>query len=207
MPRGGATAAVAPVADDDDTQSQRSRIVETSLRLMSENGVHATSMRRLADACGLNVATLYHYFPSKADLLTAVIAHRSYADLLSELPPIDGALPVAERLATLLAWIWTEMGSQDDMWRLLLGESLRGDTQAMASAAELSATFETALDRWLDELFPDWATPRDDTARVLRGIIYGFFVEHLPLSADDRSRLLERRATEVATVLVGPMGA
>ena len=199
MARGGAPV---PVVDgiDDDSLSSRARILEVSLRLMAENGVHATSMRRLAEACGLNVATLYHYFPSKADLLTAVIAHRSYADLLSELPPIDAALPVEERLATMLAWIWTEMGGQDDMWRLLLGESLRGDLQAMSSAADLSATFEAALDRWLEALFADWDVPRDITARVLRGIIYGFFVEHLPLGTDDRARLLERRASEVAAV-------
>jgi len=159
-------------------------------------------MRKLADACGLNVATLYHYFPSKADLLTAVIAHRSYVDLLADVPPIDGTLPMRPRLAALLTWIWTEMGSQDDMWRLLLGESLRGEVQAMTSAAELSATFEAALERWLDQLFPDWLAPRTPVARALRGVIYGFFVEHLPLAPTDRTRFLTRRASEVAEVFV-----
>ena len=45
--------------------------------LVSERGAAGTSMRRLAAACGLNVATIYHYFPSKADLLRA--AHRGAA--------------------------------------------------------------------------------------------------------------------------------
>ncbi len=189
-----------PIAIEEPTQ--RVRILEASLRLMSEQGVHATSMRKLADACGLNVATLYHYFPSKAELLTAVIAHRSYADLLADVPPIDSTLARRPRLAALLAWIWTEMGTQDDMWRLLLGESLRGEIQAMTSAAELSATFEAALERWLDQLFPDWSAPPAPVARALRGVIYGFFVEHLPLASVDRNRFLSKRAEEVAEVFL-----
>ena len=48
---------------------QRGRILDAALALMSESGSAGASMRQLAAACGLNVATLYHYFPSKADLL------------------------------------------------------------------------------------------------------------------------------------------
>ena len=52
---------------------QRSRILDAALVLVSELGAAGTSMRRLAAACGLNVATIYHYFPSKADLLRALV--------------------------------------------------------------------------------------------------------------------------------------
>ena len=51
----------------------RARILDAALSLMSEHGVAGTSMRMLAGECGLNVATLYHHFPSKADLLRAVL--------------------------------------------------------------------------------------------------------------------------------------
>ncbi len=37
-------------------------------------------MRDLAAATGLNVASLYHYFPSKQDLLVAVLAERGFLD-------------------------------------------------------------------------------------------------------------------------------
>src|SRR4051794_35029824 len=134
---------------------QRRRILDSALHLMAERGVHAMSMRTSATACGLNVATLYHYFPSKADLLAEVVRQQDYAALLAPMPPIDRDLPPRARLSALLRWIWTQMGGQDDMWRLLLGESLRGDTAVMGSAAELSALFEAALDRWIDELFAD----------------------------------------------------
>jgi AcrR family transcriptional regulator len=183
---------------------QRGRILEAALRLMAVGGAHAMSMRRLAAECGLNVATLYHYFPSKADLLREVIAHQSYDDLLTQAPPVDRSLAPRERLAELLEWIWREMTTQDDMWRVLLGESLHADPAALASAAELSALFETALERWLTDLLEgDLPAETPTVARVLRGTIYGFFVENLPLPYDDRMRYLRKRAREVAAVLVG----
>ena len=43
----------------------RRRILKIALTLMSQRGVDGTSMRDLAGAAGLNVASLYHYFPSK----------------------------------------------------------------------------------------------------------------------------------------------
>ena len=181
---------------------QRERILQAALRLMAEHGVHATSMRRLSEACGLNVATLYHYFPSKADLLTEVIAHRSYADLLAELPPVDPDAPLRERVQAVLAYVFTEMAAEDDMWRLLLGESLRGNDQVLVAAAELSALFEQALNDWFDAVLADFPGDRGDVTRVLRGTIYGFFVEVLPLPRDDRVRLLLQRAAEIARVIV-----
>ncbi len=189
--------AVVPAPSD-----QRRRILDIALRLMADGGVHAMSMRTLAAACGLNVATIYHYFPSKDALLGEVIADRNYAELLVPLPPIDPAQPRRERLAALLNWIWDEMGAHDDMWKLLLGESLRGEPHALASAAELSATFEKALERWLEQLFPDLWGDLHITARVLRGLIYGFFIEMMPLPRDARATFLRQRADEVAAVVV-----
>ena len=52
----------------------RTRILDAALALMSEQGSAGASMRQLAAACDLNVATIYHYFPSKADLLRSVMA-------------------------------------------------------------------------------------------------------------------------------------
>src|SRR4051812_26722313 len=62
------TAAVRP--------NQREHILDVTLQLMSEQGAGRTSMRQLAAACGLNVAAIYHYFPSKDALLAAVIDER-----------------------------------------------------------------------------------------------------------------------------------
>ena len=43
---------------------------------------------------------------------------------------------------------------------------------------------------------------RRGSARVLRGLIYGFFIEYLPLPYDDRMRYLAQRADEIADVVL-----
>jgi AcrR family transcriptional regulator len=197
---GSADAVVAMTATTAPAPEQRERILDAALHLMADSGVHAMTMRSLATACGLNVATLYHYFPSKQALLSQVIAAQRYEELLAELPPVDPARPAHERLAATLEWIWASMGEHDDMWKLLLGESLRGDEHAMTSAAELSATFEHALEDWCVRLFDDVPGDPRLNARVLRGLIYGFFIELMALPARDRRDLLANRADEIATV-------
>jgi AcrR family transcriptional regulator len=180
---------------------QRQRIIDAALHLMAEAGVHAMSMRRLAAECGLNVATLYHYFPGKADLLNEVVAQQDYATLLTQTPPVATGLGPQARLAAMVRWIWSQMAGQDDMWRLLLGESLRGDEAVMGSAAQLTYLFEEALNRWMGELFPDLEVS-PVLPRVLRGSVYGFFIEYMPLPYEDRMQLLAQRADEIAMVLI-----
>jgi AcrR family transcriptional regulator len=192
------SATTAPVLE------QRERILGAALHLMADGGVHAMTMRSLAAACGLNVATLYHYFPSKQALLTEVISAQGYEELLADLPPVDPALPPHDRLAAVLEWIWSSMGEHDDMWKLLLGESLRGDEQAMVFAAELSATFERALESWWLRMFADVPGDPRLNARVARGLIYGFFIELMPLPAPDRRTHLAKRADEIARVFTRP---
>ena len=67
--------------------TQRQHILRTALSLMSQQGVDGTSMRSLAAATGLNVASLYHYFPSKRDLLVAVLEERGFLDDLAATLP------------------------------------------------------------------------------------------------------------------------
>ena len=81
------------IVDRPPTRSRRDDILDVALDLMSEHGAAATSMRSLATACNVNVAALYHYFPSKADLLRSVIEERRYALRLQDVPAIDVSLP------------------------------------------------------------------------------------------------------------------
>ena len=64
----------------------RRRILQIALTLMSQRGVDGTSMRDLASAAGLNVASLYHYFPSKRDLLESVLIEQGVFPALLNLP-------------------------------------------------------------------------------------------------------------------------
>lgn len=55
-------------------EQTRERILHVALELIAENGFAATSTRELSERLGFTKAALYYHFPSKEDLLAALIA-------------------------------------------------------------------------------------------------------------------------------------
>lgn len=183
---------------------QRSRILAAALDLMAAHGVAGTSMRQLAKACHLNVASLYHYFPSKSDLLRAVIQERNYAGLMREVTiPVDRSLPPADRLAALLHTIWAETLAEEPVWRLLIGESLRGEPAALEVVRELAVELEAAVDRWLGDLFPELPPDHAEVSSVVTSQLLGYFLEHLILIDGDPLPRIDRRAAALGDVIFG----
>lgn len=198
LPGPGMSTSPAPTAQD-----QRTRILDTALALMSEHGSADTSMRALASACGLNVATLYHYFPSKADLLRSVIEERGYFRLLAtDQPAAERDRPLGPRLTAFLADLSASARAEEAPVRLLLGEGLRQDATAAATVDELLAALDEAIARWLEEGFADLATERRATARVLRHLLVARLIEGLASATEDQDD--RRWAEEVTAVLLGP---
>ena len=182
----------------------RTRILDAALALMSEQGSAGASMRQLAAACGLNVATIYHYFPSKADLLRSVMEERRYDERLgTEPPPIDPAVPPRQRLVALLEWLWANALAEEAVWRLLVGEALRGEAAATSSAAELVDALAATLEVWLSDGFPELGTDPDRLAalaRVIRGQVFALVVEHLALGGVTPTSA-RARADELAAIV------
>lgn len=180
----------------------RTRILDAALTLMGEQGFAGTSMRQLATACDLNVATLYHYFPSKADLLRSVIKERRYGERLAvDAPLLDAAVPPRERLAGLLEWLWANALDEEAVWRLLIGESVRGEEAAAESATEVVEALAAALEDWLTEGFPEVSGDVAALARVIRGQVFALVVEHLALG-EVTPAAAKRRARELAAAVL-----
>src|SRR5258706_947962 len=51
----------------------RARLTETAARLFHEQGYEATGVATILREAGVNSGSLYHFFPSKEDLLAAVL--------------------------------------------------------------------------------------------------------------------------------------
>jgi AcrR family transcriptional regulator len=56
--------------------SRREQIVEAAVRLFAQHGFDGTSTRRIAQEVDITEGLIFHYFPTKADLLTAVLETR-----------------------------------------------------------------------------------------------------------------------------------
>lgn len=77
----------------------QARTVETALDLLDEAGLDALTMRRLADAMGVQAGALYRYFATKQELLTAM-AERILSDV--------GASAAAAAAAAAAGEEWSE---------------------------------------------------------------------------------------------------
>ena len=55
-------------------ENKKELIIQKALKLFSEKGFAAVSMRDLAESVGISVSTIYHYYPSKQDLAQDMIA-------------------------------------------------------------------------------------------------------------------------------------
>lgn len=187
-----------------DASGSRGRILDAALALMSEHGVAGMSMRMLAGECGLNVATLYHHFPSKADLLAAVLEERGYLQRMAhDHAPAelrDGAIRPAQRLALLVGWLWSACQEEESVWRLLIGESLRGEAAARTAAGAIVTGLDEALAGWLAEVVPELGERNRPVASVVRALLFSLVVEHVALGPDD-TRARARIDDLVAAVL------
>ncbi|MFI8260145.1 MULTISPECIES: TetR/AcrR family transcriptional regulator [unclassified Streptomyces] len=99
-----ATDASRPPARGRPPRLDQTRTVEAALVLLDASGLDALTMRRLADAVGVQAGALYRHFATKQDLLTAM-AERMLAGCSA--PPADpdwsGRLTVlARRMRTAL---------------------------------------------------------------------------------------------------------
>ena len=170
-------------------EPSRARILDAALSLMSEHGVAGTSMRMLAGECGLNVATLYHHFPSKASLLESVLAERGYLHRLAEeLPPAElrrGEGSPARRLERFVGWLWSASLGEEVVWRLLVGEALRGEPAARAAATTIIDALDPAVASWLRDVVPELGRRTPAVARLVRALLFSLVVEHLALGPDD----------------------
>ena len=77
--------------------STRGKILEAAAKLFSESGYHKVSTREIAQASGINVASIYHYFPSKANILKSLYELYS-AEVRKALPDLHELLRLTEFL-------------------------------------------------------------------------------------------------------------
>ncbi len=187
----------------------RRRILDIALTLMSQRGVDGTSMRDLAGAAGLNVASLYHYFPSKRDLLEAVLVEQGFLPVQAPRPELNGQCPDEARLAGLLADILVSMFEVEDFVRLMVGEAIRGESTARGVGLDLFNSFQDLMEQWITKHRPDMVERAGaaEVSRLLGAMVIGVFVQHaagvLSEESADLTALSLQRAREAARIL-GP---
>lgn len=147
----------------------RERILEEALPLFAEHGFAGTSIRRVANAAGVNVATLAYHFQDKQGLYDTVVQklHRDLDDALPHIP----ATPAAELLETVVRISWTFARAHRVELRLLLRHVLDQGRHAEASQNSFTRALLQRGDRLVKGFRPEWS--REESRLLL------FSVQHL----------------------------
>ncbi|MGH3647145.1 MAG: TetR/AcrR family transcriptional regulator [Micromonosporaceae bacterium] len=81
--------------------ASRERILDTAMELFAESGFDGTPTLRIAQAAQIPKGLVFHYFPTKLDVLVAVVAERMSLEGLRSLPIEPVAGDVAKTLVRL----------------------------------------------------------------------------------------------------------
>src|ERR687897_827112 len=102
-----------PTARQRMAAARREQILGTALRLFAERGFDATSTRQIAKEAGIAEGLIFHYFSTKASLLTAILqdrleGRRAFRTRLRPLLEDAGGKPAPEVLrAVASGWLAT----------------------------------------------------------------------------------------------------
>jgi len=112
--------------------ARREELTRTAARLFAERGYHGTSLADLAEALGIQKASLYHHIASKEDLLWEV-AESGAAAFHAALDAVPDEAPATEKIRLALRGHLAVVSAQLDAATVFTREwrALEGDRRAV----------------------------------------------------------------------------
>jgi AcrR family transcriptional regulator len=172
-------------------------IIAAARALASEKGIGAVQIVPVAARAGIAAGTVYRYFPSKEDLVSALIG--AVAD--AELAAIRGAAaaapgPLSALAAAIMAFATRMLGERRLAWAIF-SETPEGDAGRLAFRRNLATEFEALI----RAAIAAGHVPDQDPASAAHALM-GALLEALigPLSADPVSAEAKTQAAQTLTL-------
>ncbi|MGB8021771.1 MAG: TetR/AcrR family transcriptional regulator [Candidatus Nanopelagicales bacterium] len=174
-----------PRVSTEHLQARRRQITVAAAHLVARHGVHNTSMRDVIRASGMSAGAVYHYFPSKSDLLESIgelsLAHyrESVAAMLAE----RGPLGPADLMAAIAAEVVrpTEDGAELSAVGLAMWAEALHDPRVAATMVRiikgLRGQLEQLAGTWIREGHLPAGTDSAAVAAVLYAVVPGFLLQ------------------------------
>lgn len=113
-----------------DFEEKQHGILASAAAVFAEQGMDKASMAQIAGHCGVSKALLYHYYPSKDELIFAII-HSHLVDLEAAVAAaLDPGLTPEAQLRALVGVVLDKYRGADDAHKVqLVGSSALTDVQ------------------------------------------------------------------------------
>jgi AcrR family transcriptional regulator len=174
---------------------QREAIITTALKHFGERGYHGASMREIARQVGLSQAGLLHHFPTKPDLLIAVLESR---DSLSHATAAAVAGTTNDPLAGMIAVVADNSRHRElvQMFTVVSAEATEETHPAHDHFRNRTTLvidlMRTALQRAVEHGSVRSDLDCDEAARQCQAMMYGLQVQWLFDPTTDMARTFER---------------
>lgn len=181
-----------PPSRRERAEARRQQIVDAALRLFALQGYAATTTKSIAKDVGVTEGLIFHYFPTKADLLRAAAGQRrTFVGEVHALLTEAAGRPARDVLAEIvLGWI-EAMRHQESLVTMLLVESQSNEELGQAFrgvASELVDTMAAYLQGRVaaGELRAD--LPTGTSARLFFSSLMMFFLTNRHLEVESWRR-------------------
>ena len=104
---------------------RRRAILDAAVRVFARQGFHACRVSDIADEAGVAYGLLYHYFPSKEEVLNTLFLER-WGVMLEMIREVDREpRPVREKLGAIASFIVDSYRHDPDMMKVIIVEVTR----------------------------------------------------------------------------------
>ncbi len=104
---------------------RRRAILDAAVKVFARQGFHACRVSDIADEAGVAYGLLYHYFPSKDDVLSTLFLER-WGVMLQMIRDVDRQpLPAREKLAAIASFIVDSYRHDPDLMKVIIVEVTR----------------------------------------------------------------------------------
>ncbi len=176
----------------------RDRILSAALEMFAARGFDATTVRAIADHCGLTDPALYYYFPTKRAILDALLQRSNEAMATRLRSAGDRALSNLERI---VATTLDELAADGLLFKVILDQALDGDRTALALRGETAASWRRGLTMAFQAEDGDLVGDRVDAFMML------FHGATLSAHIDDGVPFSELERPEHQERIIGPIVA
>lgn len=133
--------------DSESSSSSRSRILDAALRMFSQRGYEETSVASLARSADVSKGLVYHYFDTKRDVLTAVVARG--AERMEEALRREERAAPPQAPAPLVMEVLGLVAEDLEWWRLYFRLRMQPDPDGKLGLDSWGQVLEEALERSL----------------------------------------------------------
>jgi TetR/AcrR family fatty acid metabolism transcriptional regulator len=104
---------------------RRRAILDAAVRVFARQGFHACRVSDIADEAGVAYGLLYHYFPSKEEVLNTLFLER-WGVMLQMIREVDAEqIPVRDKLGAIASFIIDSYSHDPDLMKVIIVEVTR----------------------------------------------------------------------------------